>query len=550
MTDTTNEKPTGAPAAEPSTMPATAGPGLGVIFMLSAAQFVMILDSTVMNVSITRIVADLKTNIVGIQFAITAYTLVMAAFMLIGGKLGVRWGAKRAFGVGLLVYGVGAFITALSPNLAVLLLGWSGLEGLGAVLVVPSIVALIAATYSGRRRALGYGIIGGVSGAAAAAGPLIGGWVTTNLSWRVVFGAETAIVLLIISLMRLLPETRAHRTNAFDLRGAVLSAAGLGLAVFGVLRSSEWGWITPAKDAPFSLLGFSPVAWLVLAGTGLLAMFVRWEQSVVASDAEPLLDLSLLRIPRLRAGLILLLSQQFIIAGTFFVIPLYLQTMLSMNALNTGVKIVPLSLGLLVFAMSGAALGRRFSPKAIVRTGFVAIVLAELALQAVVEPSLRSIGFALSLGLLGSGLGLVASQLGNVNLSSVEPERGGEVGGLQGTAQNLGASLGTALIGSILLLSLSSGFQARLAANPDIPDTVRTQVTERTAGGVPFLSSAQVAGAVEQGGLSGDTAQALLATYGDAQIMALKKSIGLVALLALGALWFVRDLPDDILGDG
>ena len=550
MSDTAAETPLEVPDPA-SPVPATASdPGIGVIVMLAAAQFVMVLDSTVMNVSITQIVADLHTNIVGIQSAITAYTLVMAAFMLIGGKLGVRWGAKRAFGLGLLIYAAGSLITALSPNLPTLLLGWSGLEGLGAVLVIPSVAALIAATYTGRRRALGYGVMGGVAGAAAAAGPLIGGWVTTNLSWRIVFGAETAIVLAIISLMRFLPATRGRRTSSFDALGGVLSASGLGLMVFGVLRSSEWGWVEPSKAAPFALLGFSPVVWLVIAGIGLLAAFVRWEERVVAEGREPLLDLSLLRIPRLRAGLSTLLAQQFVIAGTFFVIPLYLQTMLALNALSTGLKVLPLSVGLLIFALVGASLGRRYSPKAITTVGIVAIVLAELALVAVIEPQLRSIGFALALGLLGSGLGLVASQLGNVNLSSVEPERGGEVGGLQGTAQNLGASLGTAFVGSLLLLALTSGFHARIADNPDIPDTVRTAVTQRITGSVPFLSNADVEHAISEGGLSGDAASALLTSYEDAQIMALKKSIGLVALLALVALWFVRDLPDDLLGDG
>jgi len=547
MAQRDDETPARTPETTSARTPASSEPGLGVIYMLAAAQFIMVLDSTVMNVSITQIVSDLHTNIVGIQSAITAYTLVMAAFMLIGGKLGVRWGAKRAFGMGLLIYGVGSFVTALSPNLAVLLLGWSGLEGLGAVLVIPSIAALIAVTYTGRKRALGYGIIGGITGAAAAAGPLIGGWFTTNLSWRVVFGAETAIVLAIIALMRLLPKTSGKRDNAFDLRGAVLSASGLGIAVFGVLRSSVWGWVEPTGQAPFALLGFSPVAWCLLAGAALLVWFVRREERLMREGTEPLLDLSLLKIPPLRAGLSLLMTQSFIIAGTFFVVPLYLQTMLALDALSTGVKILPLSLGLFVFALAGANMGKRYSPKALVKVGFIAIVLAEFVLQVVIEPQLRSAGFALSLGLLGSGLGLVASQLGNVNLSAVDSSRGGEVGGLQGTAQNIGASLGTALVGAMLLMSLAAGFHRGLAANTDIPDTVRTTVAEKTSAGVPFIGAPDVRAAVEAGGLSGESAQAVVTTYLDAQVMALKKSVGFVALFALLGLLFVRDLPDKLL---
>ena len=194
--------------------------------MLAAAQFIMVLDTTVMNVSITQVAADLNTTIVGLQTAITMYTLVMAAFMLLGGKLGDRWGAKRAFWIGLLVYGLGSLTTALSPTLGVLLVGWSFIEGFGAVLVIPAIAALTAATYSGRQRALAYGILGGVSGASAALGPLIGGYVTTYYTWRLVFAAETVVVLGVMLFLRLIPATIGHKSK-LDTTGAFLSAPAL-----------------------------------------------------------------------------------------------------------------------------------------------------------------------------------------------------------------------------------------------------------------------------------------------------------------------------------
>src|SRR3954471_395337 len=176
------------------------------IMILGAAQFVMVLDSSVMNVSISQIVADLDTTVQGVQLAITAYTLVVAALMLAGAKLGDILGRGRAFAIGLAIYGVGSLTTALSPNLTVLLIGWSLIEGLGAVLVVPAIVSLIAAGYRGQQRALAFGIIGGVAGAAVGAGPLIGGWVTTEFSWRYVFAAETVIVCGVLLVRRRLPE--------------------------------------------------------------------------------------------------------------------------------------------------------------------------------------------------------------------------------------------------------------------------------------------------------------------------------------------------------
>ena len=215
------------------------------IIILGVAQFVMVLDSSVMNVSISQIVEDLDTTVSGVQLAITLYTLVMAAFMLVGAKIGDIWGRDRAFAVGLAVYGAGSLITAFSPNLAVLLFGWSLVEGLGAVLVVPAIAALIAANYEGKDRALAYGVIGGIAAAAVAAGPLIGGWVTTTFTWRLVFAAETvAVVGILLVKGKMRPSPRLEHPPRLDVVGAAFSASGLAIIVLAVLQSSQWGWIT------------------------------------------------------------------------------------------------------------------------------------------------------------------------------------------------------------------------------------------------------------------------------------------------------------------
>ena len=441
--------------------------GWAVLGMLAAAQFIMVLDTTVMNVSISQVAEDLNTTVVGMQTAITLYTLVMAAFMLLGGKLGDRWGAKRAYAVGLLIYGTGSLLTALSPSLPVLIVGWSFIEGFGAILVIPAIAALTAGTYSGKQRALAYGILGGVTGVSAALGPLIGGWVTAYYSWRLVFAGETVVVLLLMLFLRAIPATAKHG-GKLDLPGAFLSAAGLGLAVFGILRSSQWGWITPKAGAPFTLLGLSPVFWFIVGGLVLLGLFSRRESAVIEAGGEPLLDTRLLKLPRLRAGLTTLLSQQFIIMSIFFVLPLYLQTVLGFDSLETGITILPLSLSLFVFALIGASLTTRMSPKRIVEIGLTLMLGGGVLLIAFTGPDLRSIGFALALALVGSGNGLMVSQLGNVIMSSVPPKRGSEAGGLQGTAMNLGASLGTALIGSVLLASLVMNFQTAVLANPEL----------------------------------------------------------------------------------
>ncbi len=509
--------------------------------MLGAAQFIMVLDTTVMNVSITQIVEDLHTTVVGLQTAITVYTLVMAAFMLIGGKLGDRWGAKRAYMIGMLIYGLGSLTTALSPNLGVLLVGWSFIEGFGAVLVIPAIAALTAITYSGRQRALAYGIIGGVSGASAALGPLIGGWVTANYTWRLVFAGETAVVLILMLFLKAIPATQGRQMK-MDGLGAFLSAAGLGAAVFGILFSSQWGWVTPKAGAPFTLLGLSPVFWLIILGLVLLGAFSRHEERMAEAGREPLLDMKLLHIPRLRAGLTTLLSQQLIIMSTFFVLPLYLQSVLGYDSLETGKRILPLSISLFVCALAGSAATGRYSPKRIVEVGLFGMMIGEVLLIGLTSPDLKSVGFAIALALVGSGLGLMASQLSNVNMSSVPPERGSEVGGLQGTAQNLGASLGTALIGSILIASLVSNFQTNVLLDPALAPVAQdvAAVAEQNAN---FVTVEQVGAAAEAAGLPPDQVAAITASYADAQIEALKAAFAGIALFSLLALAYVRRLP-------
>ena len=473
--------------------------GWGVIGMLAAAQFIMVLDTTVMNVSISTVAADLHTTIVGMQTAITLYTLVMAAFMLIGGKIGERWGAKRAFWVGLIVYGAGSMTTALSQGLPMLLLGWSIVEGLGAILVIPAIAALTAATYTGKQRALCYGILGGVSGASMAAGPIIGGWVTTNYTWRYVFAGETVVVLGIMLFLSLIPAMKRSE-GKLDFVGAALSAVGLGAIVLGVLQSSQWGWFAPKPGAPFTLLGLSPTIWLIIFGAVLLYLFAMWETRVKARGEEPLLDLALLKIATMRAGLVIQSSQAFIIQGTFFVLPLYLQIVLGFDALKTGITILPMSIALFVFAIGGSAATNRFSPKRIVQTGVAALLVGEVMLLYFLGPDLRTWGFGIGLALLGAGLGLMSSQVGNVIMSSVDPSRGGEAGGLQGTSLNLGASLGVALVGSILIASLASNFTTTVADDPNLSSSVKQQVTTAAAASANFVSTSQVASAAAEAG--------------------------------------------------
>ncbi len=512
-----------------------------VLAMLSVAQFIMVLELMVMNVSISEVVNDLNTTVVGFQTAVTLFTLVMAAFMLIGGKLGDRWGAKKAFTIGLLIYGTGSLVTTFAPSLGVLIISWSLIEALGAVLVVPAIAGLTAATYQGQQRIMAFAILGGVAGGSAALGSLIGGWITTNLSWRLVFASEAVIVLVLLVFLRALPTTPG-RAAKLDLGGAFLSAAGLGLAVFGILFSSQWGWIAPKPAAPFTPLGLSPVVWLIVSGGILLALFVLREEAVIAAGHEPLLDIRLLGIPQLKVSMILYTSQQFIIQATLFVLPLYLQTVLGYDSMQTGVSILPLSLGLFVFALIGGSLSTRFMPKRIVQAGVIGMIAGLVLLIAFTGPKLDSLGFALALAVVGAGFGLLISELANLIMSSVSPERGSEVGGMQGTAQGLGASLGTALIGSILIASLVINFQDLVLANPALAD-VSGDITIAAGQNEDFASVEVVRTSAVEAGLPPVQVAAVTAHYAESQITALKVAFTFLALAGLASLWYVRRLP-------
>ena len=519
------------------------------LIILASAQFIMVLDSSVMNVSISQIVDDLNTTVTGVQSAITMYTLVMAAFMLVGAKLGDILGRDRAFGLGLAVYGLGSLITALSPNLTVLLIGWSGIEGLGAVLVIPAIAALTAANYEGKERAFAYSMIGGAAGAAIAAGPLIGGYVTTTWSWRYVFVGEVVVVIAVLAVHRRMKRApKPEHPPTLDYGGAALSAVAFGLIVFGILKTSTWGWIRPIA-APtinghkITPLGFSLVPFLIMGGLVVLGCFFAWEERRERLGRSTLLNRALLKIETLRAGLSSLAAQQLIVMGSFFVLPVYLQVVLGFDAFETGKRLFPMSISMLVAAVAGPKAAVRFGPRIVVQIGLGAMAIAAVVLVGTIDTTLNGTAFAVALVFFGIGAGLLMSQLGNVIMSSAPPDETNEAGGLQGTAQNLGASLGTALIGSVLLLGLLNGFNSRIQKNPDVPADVKAQISKATETGIPIITTDQADQALRDAGLTSADATTVTDDYAGAQLDALKTSMLAVAFLGVLSFWFTRRLP-------
>jgi EmrB/QacA subfamily drug resistance transporter len=512
---------------------------------LATAQFVMVLDQSVMNVSISTLVADFDTTVTTIQSVITLYCLTMAMFMLTGGKIGDIIGRRRAFVIGLIIYGCGSLITAFAPTVAILAIGWSILEGLGAALVMPALVALIAGNYEGKERNVAYAVIGGVAGAGIAIGPILGGWATTELSWRIVFIGEVVLVLLILAMTKLIGDAaRPGPKPRLDFVGTILSASGLGLIVLGVLQSSTWGWVQP-KDSPVTPLGFSLTVFVIAAGAILLWAFTAWQRHRETIGRDPLVHLDLVKIPSLRAGLIGLMSQNLILMGVFFTVPLYLQLVLGMNALETGIKMLPVSITMFIASAVGAKLASKYSVRSVVRTGLWITLAAVIVLLATIQPTLADGMFAVSMAGLGVGMGLLASQLGKVVQASVGASGRGEAGGLQFTGQQLGSSLGVALIGAVVLSGLTSNFIANVQENPAISAEVSTQVTTAAAPGVDFVSSDQIAAAAEQAGLDQASTTALVDDYEAAQLQALKAGLLGAALLALLSLPFTKNLPHE-----
>jgi len=520
-----------------------------IVIVLALTQFIMILDSSVMNVSISNVVADLHTSVSSLQAAITFYTLTMAALMLTGGKLGDIFGRLKAFKIGAVIYGIGSLITALSPTIGVLFIGWSVIEGLGAVLVIPATAALIAMNYKGKDRVIGYTAIGAASGIAVALGPLIGGYLTTYYSWRYVFVAETIVMTGVLLYSFTLHEAKIKTKIKLDVLSAFLSASGMVLLVFGILQSKTWGWITPKAIPEISghqiaPLGISIVAYLILLGVIVLYYFYKRQVMLEKTNRNPLLRVSMLNIKALRSGLAVLSGQYFITASIFFVLPIYLQMVLGYDALQTGKKIFPLSVAIVLFSAIGSKLITKYSPKQIVRAGQIALIAGVLILTGAINPELKGFMFGAALFIVGTGLGLLVSQIGNVTMSSVDESKSSEVGGLQGTFQNFGASLGTAIIGSVMIASLTTGFVSNVNANSSISESTKDQVNAQSTAGIPIASAKQVNDYALQSGLSATEAQSVSNEYATSQMNSLKSAMFFLVAIALLTLLLSRNIPD------
>ena len=449
-----------------------------LMLLLAAAMFVLVVDTSLMNVSISAVIRDLDTTAGGVQSAIALEALVSAAFILINSKVGDLIGRKRAYVLGLLAYATGALAMTLAQSLTAIIIFWAIIGGLGASLLLPAMQSLIHGNFEGAAQKQAYAMVGAAAAIAAAVGPLLGGFVTTYLSWRVGFALEALIIVVVLSQIRLVRDVPYTGGRQVDVVGAILSVIGMGGVVLGILVWQEGG----------ELVGV-----LLLTGVVALVALARWLVRRVRDHKVPLLDPGLFSHAGFTTGVTGQMLQQVTLGGAMIALPLFLQMTLEYNALEAGLALTPLSL-----TMFGAALvaGRRAGnrrPATIIRTGFL---LASLGIAVIIPfvPRVDSGWYlALPLAVTGCGLGLLVSQLNNYTLAPVEEERVSEAAGVNSAAGSFGLSFGLAMSGGILLASLAAGFSQLTQESQIIPQAEQQQIAAALETDAEVMSNTQLA---------------------------------------------------------
>jgi MFS family permease len=443
-----------------------AGPSIGsALIPLALAQFIASYAASNMNVAINSIAQDLSTDVHSVQIAISLFTLTMAALMIPGSKLTDIWGRKFCFRLGLTVYGLGALIATLAPGIGILILGYSLLEGVGSALLIPPIYILVTVMFTDvPSRARSFGIVSAAAGIGAAAGPLIGGIITTAISWRASFTLQVLVVLFIIIISRGIADPGVVGTPPrLDIVGAVLSAAGLFFVVLGILASGSYGWFTSKKDFTIGNVvvipkgGISPVWIFVAIGALLLLWFFLHIRSRERSGKDPLIAPRMFQNRTSNLGLTTQLVQWLVMQGSFFVISVFLQTVRGYSAIETGLALLPATIGILLTSSLAGRFARRRSQKSLIVAGFIISTAGMLLILLLARGTTNILAFAPGLFLIGAGVGVMLTMSVNVVQSAFPEQDQGEISGLSRSVSNLGSSLGTSIVGSVLVVDLLAG---------------------------------------------------------------------------------------------
>lgn len=439
-----------------------------IVLPLALGQFICTYAGSSLNVAITPIAHDLHTTVLGIQAAITLFTLTMASLMIPGSKLTDVWGRKTCFVAGLVIYGFGALLSALAQGLPLMIVGNSLLEGIGSALLIPPIYILVTVLFPDvETRARYFGVISGAGGLGAATGPLIGGLLTSYVSWRASFVLQVLVVVWIAVLARhLVDPPRPRPRPRFDVLGAILSAAGLFFVVLGVLATGTYGWFVARTDFAIGgtvLIhagGVSPVWLLIGVGIVILAGFLLHIVRREKSGRNPLFSISLFRNRVSDLGLVTQNLQWLVLQGAFFVISVFLQEIRHYSAVETGLMLLPATIGILLASVAAERLAGRHTQRRLIRGGFGTTVIGIALLLALVRSDSSVLSFVPGLFLVGVGIGIMLTASVNLVQSSSPEQVQGDISGVSRSVSNLGSSLGTALAGSVLVGAASPGGRA------------------------------------------------------------------------------------------
>jgi EmrB/QacA subfamily drug resistance transporter len=425
----------------------------GTVLVACMAIFIIVLDSSAMNVAITNLVVELNTTLSTIQAIIALYALIIASFMLLGSKIQDILGRKKTFLLGLIIYGSGTTIATLSINAGMLLVGWAVLEGIGAAMMFPATTTLVGSSYEGKDKVTAFGIWGGIAAMGAAIGPIIGGIFTTYLSWRLVFASELLFIAAILIFRHYLTEsTPTLKWKDLDVVGAILSIVSLILIVLGILlltKPQNWEYVTL----------------LIGSGSVLFIIFLLWQKRRINHDLEPLTDISLLKNRLFALGNINSIIQQIPLAGFLFIIPVFLQQVTKLNAFDTGLTLLPASLIILVFSILGARLSTFLESKYVLMIGFLISACGTFLLGGVFNLHTQMMDIIPSTMVFGVGIGLLLSQLTNLTMSAAKEQQETDASGLYNSFKNLGYSIGTALIGVLLLIGIFGGLTTSIESS-------------------------------------------------------------------------------------
>jgi EmrB/QacA subfamily drug resistance transporter len=452
--------------------------------ILSIGFVIIILDSTILNVSLRTIINDLHTDIQSIQWVITGYSLMIAAFTVTGGRLGDLFGRKRMFMLGAIIFAIGSFIASISISVGMLLAGEAIIEGIGAALMTPATMSLIVSNYKGRDRQIGFGVWGAIAGGAAALGPVIGGWITTYSSWRWAFRINIGIAaILLIGALFIAEAQDKEEKSQLDIVGVVLSALGLLSLVFGFIKASDYGWLTMKETVTFLghtfvQGGISIVPIAITIGAIILVLFGLWENHITKKGITPLVSLKLFKNAQFTTAIAISSILALGMSGLSFAVPVFLQSVKQLNPLDTGIAMLPMTLTLLVAAPLSAVISKYLAPKRIIQIGLLLGVAGFIALRAGIQ--VYTSQWALTPGyiLFGAGMGFMMSQLSNLAISAVSVQEAGEVSGVNSTFRTVGQTLGSAVIGAVLISSLTTNLVQGVTQSSVIPGPQKAAVSE------------------------------------------------------------------------